>query len=90
VTGGTGNLGRLVVPRLRTAGAEVRVLSRRPSTPADAGHHVGDLNTGAGVEAACAGATTVVHLAGTAVRRGTTGGRGCSPGPRGGPGSATS
>ena len=28
VTGGTGTLGRLVVPRLRDAGYEVRVLSR--------------------------------------------------------------
>jgi uncharacterized protein YbjT (DUF2867 family) len=29
VTGGTGTLGRLVVPRLRDAGCDVRVLSRR-------------------------------------------------------------
>ncbi|WP_229356786.1 NAD-dependent epimerase/dehydratase family protein, partial [Streptomyces sp. UNOB3_S3] len=29
VTGGTGTLGRLVVPLLREAGREVRVLSRR-------------------------------------------------------------
>ena len=29
VTGGTGTLGRLVVPRLRDAGCTVRVLSRR-------------------------------------------------------------
>jgi uncharacterized protein YbjT (DUF2867 family) len=29
VTGGTGTLGRLVVPRLRDAGCKVRVLSRR-------------------------------------------------------------
>ena len=29
VTGGTGTLGRLVVPRLRDAGHDVRVLSRR-------------------------------------------------------------
>jgi uncharacterized protein YbjT (DUF2867 family) len=29
VTGGTGTLGRQVVPRLREAGGEVRVLSRR-------------------------------------------------------------
>ena len=28
VTGGTGTLGRLVVPRLRDAGRDVRVLSR--------------------------------------------------------------
>ena len=29
VTGGTGTLGKLVVPRLREAGAKVRVLSRQ-------------------------------------------------------------
>lgn len=29
VTGGTGTLGRVVVDRLRTAGADLRVLSRR-------------------------------------------------------------
>ena len=29
VTGGTGTLGRLVVPRLRDAGGKVRVLSQR-------------------------------------------------------------
>lgn len=62
VTGGTGNLGRHVVPRLRAAGAEVRVLTRRP--PGD-GYRVGDLNTGEGVDAACAGVSTVVHLAGS-------------------------
>ena len=32
VTGGTGALGRLVVPRLRDAGRQVRVLSRRSSS----------------------------------------------------------
>ncbi|MGH3339811.1 MAG: NAD-dependent epimerase/dehydratase family protein, partial [Propionibacteriaceae bacterium] len=29
VTGGTGTLGRLVVPRLQDAGCDVRVLSRQ-------------------------------------------------------------
>jgi uncharacterized protein YbjT (DUF2867 family) len=32
VTGGTGTLGRLVVPRLRDAGCKVRVLSRHSHT----------------------------------------------------------
>src|SRR5437764_14923529 len=59
VTGGTGTLGRLVVPRLRSAGCDVRVLSRR------AGDFVGDLATGAGVDAAVAGVEVVVHCAGT-------------------------
>ena len=35
VTGGTGTLGRLVVPRLRDAGGKVRVLSRRAREAAD-------------------------------------------------------
>jgi len=38
VTGGTGTLGQLLVPRLRDAGREVRVLSRRAQpAPADPG-----------------------------------------------------
>ncbi|NUS63779.1 MAG: NAD(P)H-binding protein, partial [Saccharothrix sp.] len=65
VTGGTGTLGRLVVPRLAEAGHRVRVLSRRGGGPVDGVEHVtGDLLTGAGVEAAVAGVETVVHLAG--------------------------
>ena len=35
VTGGTGGLGRRVVPRLREAGREVRVLSRRTHDSTD-------------------------------------------------------
>ncbi len=35
VTGGTGTLGRLVVPRLRDAGGKVRVLSRRSREAAE-------------------------------------------------------
>jgi uncharacterized protein YbjT (DUF2867 family) len=67
VTGGTGTLGRLLVPRLRQAGRDVRVLSRHGGDPADGIEHVtGDLDTGEGVEAAVADAGTVVHLAGSA------------------------
>jgi uncharacterized protein YbjT (DUF2867 family) len=66
VTGGTGTLGRLVVPRLRAAGRDVRVLSRQRR---DGGEGielvVGDLATGEGVDAAVDGVETVVHLAGT-------------------------
>lgn len=66
VTGGTGTLGRLVVARLRDTGHDVRVLSRRPGRDADGTRHVtGDLATGAGVDAAVAGAATIVHCAGS-------------------------
>lgn len=67
LTGGTGTLGRLVVPRLLAAGHDVRVLSR--------GHHesregvefvTGDLVTGTGLDAATNGVETIVHCAGTA------------------------
>lgn len=73
VTGGTGTLGRLVVARLRAAGHRVRVLSRRRGRDGEAGEDAegvatvaGDLSTGAGVEAAAAGAGIVVHCAGSA------------------------
>ncbi len=59
VTGGTGTLGRHLVPLLGERGHEVRVLSRRPG----AGTHVGDLSTGAGVAEAAAGAELIVHAA---------------------------
>jgi uncharacterized protein YbjT (DUF2867 family) len=67
VTGGTGTLGRLVVPRLRDAGYDVRVLSRHPR-PAAGGVELvaGDLGTGEGLQAAVAGAEVIVHLAGSA------------------------
>ncbi len=49
VTGGTGTLGRLVVPRLQAAGAPVRVLSRQEHEPADGVDYVvGQLDTGDG------------------------------------------
>ena len=67
VTGGTGTLGRLVVPRLRAAGRQVRVLSRRSHQATDGFEYVtGDLATGDGVDAAVAGVATVVHCAGAA------------------------
>ena len=68
VTGGTGTLGRRVVPLLRDAGCEVRVLSRHGHDERDGVRYVtGDLTTGEGVDAAVAeaGAGTIVHLAGT-------------------------
>lgn len=67
VTGGSGVLGALVVRRLLDAGAAVRVLSRRARPPATvpegAGWAVGDLVTGAGLDAALHGVGTVVHCA---------------------------
>jgi uncharacterized protein YbjT (DUF2867 family) len=67
VTGGTGTLGRRVVPLLQAAGAGLRVLSREPRQAANGTEFVkGDLVTGEGVEAAVEGVETILHLAGTA------------------------
>jgi uncharacterized protein YbjT (DUF2867 family) len=67
VTGGTGTLGRHVVPRLRDTGCDVRVLSRHSHSPGDGVEFMtGDLATGEGIQAVVAGAGTVVHLAGSA------------------------
>lgn len=65
VTGGTGTLGRQVVPLLREADIAVRVLSRhvRPAT-AGVEYVACDLIAGTGVEAAVEGVDTVLHLAG--------------------------
>jgi uncharacterized protein YbjT (DUF2867 family) len=66
VTGGTGTLGRLVIARLRDAGCDVRVLSRRHHEGIDGIEFVtGDLATGEGIEAAVDGAETIVHCAGS-------------------------
>jgi uncharacterized protein YbjT (DUF2867 family) len=66
VTGGTGTLGRLVVPLLQQAQADIRVLSRRPGPTVDGvARAVGDLSTGAGISPAVAGVQTIVHCAGT-------------------------
>lgn len=59
VTGGTGTLGHPTVQLLRETGRDVRVLSRT----AGATRVVGDLRTGAGLDAALEGVETVVHLA---------------------------
>lgn len=67
VTGGTGTLGRLVVPRLQDAGSKVRVLSRRHHESVDGVEYVtGDLLKGEGVEPAVDGAEIILHLAGGA------------------------
>ena len=67
ITGGTGTLGRQVVPRLRDTGRELRVLSRGGGESVEGIELVtGDLTTGQGVDAAVDGAEIIVHLAGTA------------------------
>jgi uncharacterized protein YbjT (DUF2867 family) len=65
VTGGTGTLGGHVIPLLRTAGHDVRILSRHHREP-DEGikHFAADLVEGVGIEPAVAGVETVLHLAG--------------------------
>jgi uncharacterized protein YbjT (DUF2867 family) len=66
VTGGTGTLGRHVVRRLRDAGRDVRILSRRSGTDEAGLHFVkGNLLTGTGIEAAVEGVDTIVHCAGS-------------------------
>lgn len=66
VTGGTGTLGRHLVPRLLEAGCRVRVLSRASrESVADVEFVIGDLATGEGVEAAVEGVETIVHCAGS-------------------------
>ena len=65
VTGGTGTLGQHVVPRLRAAGREVRVLTRSEREGSEGVEYVvGDLLRGTGIEAAVDGVGTVLHLAG--------------------------
>lgn len=68
LTGGTGTLGRQVLPLLRAAGRTVRVLTRSPRDCADEGvtYVVGDLarDGDPGTAAALDGVDTVVHLAG--------------------------
>jgi uncharacterized protein YbjT (DUF2867 family) len=67
VTGGTGTIGRRVVPLLTGAGYDVRVLSRHPGTDAPGIRHVeADTLTGRGLAAALDGTETVLHLAGGA------------------------
>lgn len=67
LTGGTGTLGRLVLPRLREAERPVRVLSRGAHPSVDGIEFVtGDLSTGDGLASAMNGAEIVVHCAGSA------------------------
>jgi uncharacterized protein YbjT (DUF2867 family) len=66
VTGGTGKLGRQVVRRLRDAGRDVRVLTRRTGKDEDGVRFVtGDLLTGTGIGAALDGVATIIHSGGS-------------------------
>ncbi|GAA1487672.1 SDR family oxidoreductase [Brachybacterium sacelli] len=67
VTGGTGTIGSRVVPMLRTAGQEVRVLTRRPGKSGPGITHVqANTVTGEGMDQALVGTEVVLHLAGGA------------------------
>jgi len=66
VTGGTGTLGRALVPRLRAADLDVRILSRHDHEPGDGIEYVvGDLTSGDGIDTAVDGVATIVHCGGT-------------------------
>ncbi|MFI7219292.1 SDR family oxidoreductase [Micromonospora maritima] len=69
VTGATGRLGRVAVPRLRDEGFTVRAVSRRPRDGAGVEWVVADLGTGAGLAEAVAGMDAVLHLASSPGRR---------------------
>lgn len=72
VTGGTGVLGRALTQQLTARGHPVRVMSRAPR-PATAAEEVewaqAELETGQGVPAAVAGASTLVHCASSPLTR---------------------
>ncbi len=72
VTGGTGALGRHVVPQLVAAGCTVRVMSRRArrSCNPEVEWAVAELETGRGIDQAVAGVDVVIHAATSPFRRG--------------------
>jgi uncharacterized protein YbjT (DUF2867 family) len=66
LTGGTGTLGRRVLPLLREAGRDVRVLTRGEHRSGHGVEYVsGDLTSGDGVAAAVRGVGTILHCAGS-------------------------
>lgn len=72
VTGGTGNLGRELTPRLLAAGYTVRVMSRREAKPGEDARvewAQASLESGAGLGDAVKGADVVVHAASSPVKR---------------------
>jgi uncharacterized protein YbjT (DUF2867 family) len=71
ITGGTGDLGQAILPRLQTAGFKVRVTSRRPA-PSDRKANVEwaqvNMITGEGMVEAMTGVQTVIHAASSAFK----------------------
>lgn len=63
VTGGTGHLGRDLVPTLAGAGHDVRLLARAVGDGGSVEWTVGDLATGEGIDHALRGVDTVIHAA---------------------------
>jgi uncharacterized protein YbjT (DUF2867 family) len=64
ITGGTRLLGRALVRTADGAGLAVRVLSRRPRAAADGFEYaVGDVASGAGLDAALSGVEAIIHAA---------------------------
>src|SRR5437867_10598577 len=70
VTGGTGVLGRQLVPKLQAAGHSVRVLSRRAGARVPVGVALfhGEMATGEGLSQAVAGTQSIVHCATSPLR----------------------
>ncbi|MEU9827758.1 SDR family oxidoreductase [Micromonospora chersina] len=69
VTGATGRLGRVALPRLRDEGHTVRGVSRRARSDAGVEWVAADLATGEGLAAAVDGVEAVLHLASSPNRR---------------------
>ena len=71
ITGGTGVLGRELVPRLAAAGYTVRVMSRRaaPAGGAQTEWAQAQIETGEGLAEAVASADVIVHAASSPFRR---------------------
>ena len=63
VTGGTGHLGRDLVPNLKQAGHRLRLLARHPGTDAEIDWVKGDLSTGEGLSEAVRDVDLVLHAA---------------------------
>jgi uncharacterized protein YbjT (DUF2867 family) len=63
VTGGTGHLGRDLVPALRNSGHDLRLLARKAQPDRSVEWAIGDLATAEGLEDALRGIDTVVHAA---------------------------